>query len=81
MEHLRFKSSFGCSVFRNLVLLYKIQAWAYDLQEMSYPENFFRIARENCLEHYLEQKIELSGDLQRKQNTERSTWKAVSSRR
>jgi hypothetical protein len=27
-------------------LISKIKDWAYGLQEMSYPENFFRILRE-----------------------------------
>jgi RNA-binding protein YlmH len=39
----------------------------YDQQELSYPENFFRSARENCLGNCLYQKIEkeLYGDLLR----------------
>ena len=52
-------------------LICKIKDWAYDLQEMSYPEKHFRIARENCLENCLEQKIELCGQLQRESRTEK----------
>jgi hypothetical protein len=29
-------------------LICKIKDWAYDLQEMSYPEKGFRVAGENC---------------------------------
>ena len=36
-------------------LICKIKDWVYDLQDMSYPENFLRESRENCLENYLEQ--------------------------
>jgi hypothetical protein len=63
-------------------LIHKIKDWAYDLQEMCYPGNFFRIAREDCLENCLKQNTEkeLSRDLQRKQNREKASWKAVSSK-
>lgn len=36
-------------------LICRIKDWVYDLQDMSYPENFLRESRENCLENYLEQ--------------------------
>ena len=39
-------------------MIYEISV-GYDLQEMSDPENFFyRLARQNCLENCLNQKIE-----------------------
>jgi hypothetical protein len=37
----------------------------------------FKITRENYLEKLPEQKIELSGEIQRKQNRERASCKAV----
>lgn len=45
----------------------KIKDWTYDLQEKSYPENFFIIARKNCLENCLKQNIE----------KERAVWRAL----
>lgn len=52
-------------------LICKIKDWAYDMQEMSYRENFFfRIARKNYLEKCLKQNRE----------SEQIRGKAVSSR-
>jgi hypothetical protein len=47
---------------------------------MSCPEKFVRIARKNFLENYFKQRreSELYGDLQRKQNEEKTTREAVS---
>ena len=55
-------------------LICKIEDWAYGLQEICYPGNFFfRIVRENCLENCLKRsgEKELSRDLQRKQIREK----------
>jgi hypothetical protein len=71
-------------------LICKIKDWVWDLQEMSYPEKFFRIAGDNCLENCLDQEIER--DLKEKTNkqtnkqktkqtrTEKAVCKAVSGR-
>ena len=57
-------------------LVCKIKDWAYDLQEMSYPQNFNNSKREllrelSGAEH--RERGELSGDLQRKQTRDRET--------
>ena len=45
-------------------LICKIKDWAYELQEMSYPENIFRLANE------------LLRELSRAENLEQTLWRS-----
>jgi hypothetical protein len=49
----------------------KIKDWALHLQEMSYPKNVCRIARESCLENIWSRKREGEGEREREGETER----------
>lgn len=41
-------------------LICKTKDWAYDLQKMNYPEIYFQLARENCLEQKIETCLDIS---------------------